>query len=106
MKKSLQEVTDYRVMSVEEAMKSLGFTWTESENSYDNITCSCGEAVECTGFIGTEVIRCNKCNKEVVDLFSPIATSNSTVGVLNIDNFEYTDAEYWIAVDGKGGIKA
>ena len=107
MKKKLQEVTDFKVMSIEEAMSSLGFTWKEEDGYYKNITCSCGEEVECIGFIGTERLICNKCNKEVVDLFSPIPTSDSTCGVLNPNDYEIEDdTKYWIAIDGKGGIKA
>ena len=107
MKKKLQEVTDYKVMSVEEAMTAVGFMWEETEDCYNNITCSCGGSIECRGFIGTESISCNKCGKEVVDLFSPIPVSNSTCTVLNPSDYDIEDGnKYWIAIDGNGGIKA
>lgn len=106
MKQNLQEITDFKVMSVEEAMKSLGFTWEEIGDCYKNITCSCGEPVICSGFIGTESLRCDKCNKEVLDLFSPIPVSNSTCGVLNPNDFEIEEGnKYWIAIDDKGSNK-
>lgn len=107
MKKKLQEVTDYKVMSAEEAMTALGFTWEDDGSGYlTNITCSCGQKAECSGFIGCESIRCNKCNKEVLDLSSPIPTGNSTVGFIDLDNYEIEDEnKYWIAIDGNGGIK-
>lgn len=107
MKNKLQEVTDYKVMSIEEAMTALGFTWEENEDCYNNITCSCGEAVKCSGFIGTERLNCDKCGKEVLDLFSPIQTSNSACTILKSSDFEIEDGnKYWIAIDGNGGIKA
>lgn len=108
MKKKLQEVTEYKVMSVEEALKALEFTYSEDDSGYlTNITCKCGAKAELSGFIGCESIRCDLCDKEVLDLSSPIPTSNSTVGLIDLDEYEVEDGlKYWIAIDGKGGIKA
>lgn len=109
MKKlKLQSITDYKVMCIKDAMDALGFTYVEDkENSrFDNICC-CGEPVECSGFFGgTERIECNKCGKYILDLFSPIQNSNSTCSIISVNDYEVEDGnKFWIAIDGKGGIK-
>lgn len=105
MKEKLQTITDFKLMEVEEAMRALGFTWDETETQYTNLTCSCGEPLQCYGFFGTENISCPKCNKYVQDMTAPTRVSNATVGMVDTDKYKIEGNKFWIAVDGKGGIK-
>lgn len=105
-KKNLQEVTDYKLMTVGDALMSLGFTWEDTSNRYENIRCSCGELAKLWGFWGCESISCETCKKEILDVSSPIVMSNSTVGIIDFEEYEPDNPQaFWIAIDGKGGIK-
>lgn len=98
-KKKLQEVTPYKVMTPEECFIALGWTYEKNEKRYDNITCPCGGELEFRGFVGTEVIECQKCKKHMVDLFSPITVSNSACAILDPRDYDYSDNRHWIAID-------
>lgn len=108
--KKLQDVTDYRVMSFQEAAESLGWNIKEDADSF-YCTCDCENSkIEYSGFFGIEVVECENCGKRVTNLFSPIQTSNSTVGILKFNEYELEKDEkgydrFWVADDGKGGIK-
>lgn len=103
-KQRLQEVTEYKVMSVKECLNALEWTYTEEENNYKNITCPCGGEMEFGGYLGTETAECLKCGKHMVDLFSPIQVSSSSCAILNPDDYELDGNRHWIVVDGNGGI--
>ena len=107
MKKNLQEVTDFKVMNIKECLDALEWNYEDNEESdtYDNISCPCGGELEFSGFLGTEVIKCNKCGKRMIDLFSPIQTGNSTATILDFNQFEITENRHWIADNKNGGIK-
>ena len=107
MKSNLQEVTDFKVMNIKECFDALGWKYNEDEESdkYVDISCPCGGELDFRGFIGTEVIECQKCGKHMVDLFSPIPVSNSTVSILNSKDYEMVENRHWIAIDGNDGIK-
>ena len=60
--------------------------------------------MEFSGFFGIEVIKCKKCGKEMVDLFSPLRTGNATAAILDDKKFKIEGNRYWIANDKKGGI--
>lgn len=110
MKQKLQEITDYKVMSFPEAANALGWKLTEDEDKI-HCTCDCAESkITYSGFFGTEVVECESCGKRITDLFSPIQKDNSTCTVLmpskfDIDKDENGYLRYWVAEDGKGGIK-
>jgi len=101
MKEKLQSVTDYKVMSFKECVKSLGWSLEENEEYYQ-ITCDCSNShIVYSGFIGTEVIRCENCGKEMTDLFSPIRAGNATCSILNPSDYEFEvdedgNGRYWI----------
>ena len=103
-KRKLQEITKYKLMDVKDCLNALGWTYTEREHFYDNIKCSCGKEVEIYGFFGAENLFCLDCGKEIVDMTSPVRTSNSTYGMIDTDKFEIEGNKYWIAKDGNGGI--
>jgi hypothetical protein len=93
-------------MNVKECLDALGWNYTnDGMGNYNNILCPCGGELEFRGFIGTEVIECQQCGKHMVDMFSPIQTSNSTCSVLNPKDYEMDDNRHWIAIDNNGGIK-
>jgi hypothetical protein len=43
------------------------------------------------GFIGTEVIECERCGKRMVDLFSPIPISSGSCSIVNPKDYEMKD---------------
>lgn len=110
MKRKLQEVTDFKVMSFKECAAALGWNVEEEADCF-KVTCDCGNShIRYSGFIGTEVIECSNCGKTMTDLFSPIPTGNSTCGILSASDFDIEKDEdgyerYWVANDTKGGIK-
>lgn len=104
-KKSIQEVTDYKVMSLLDCMQALGWTYRETETKYEDVTCSCGCKVDLGGFIGVEDLTCPNCGKQILDITSPIPTGNATVGLIDFDEYEIEGNKYWIAIDNEGGIK-
>jgi hypothetical protein len=105
MKKSLQDVTDFKVMNIKECLDSLGWTYTDDGENLNYITCPCGGELEFRGFFGTEVIECDKCGKHMVDLFSPIPVTSGSCSILNPKDYEMVENRHWIAIDGNGGIK-
>lgn len=98
--KKLQEVTDCMVMGAEGCLDALGWSYKKTEEGFNDITC-CDKLVNCSGFIGTEVLVCDVCGKEMLDLFSPIRTGNSTVTILDPKEYEYKNGEHWIAIDSQ-----
>ena len=104
-KRKIQEVTDYEVMTLIDCMKALGWQYKETDEQYENIKCSCGEDVEINGFIGVEVLSCPKCSKRILDITTPMPQSKVTVDLIDLDMYEVEEDKYWIAIDGKGGIK-
>ena len=113
MLKNLQEVTDLKIMSFYEAIKSLDWEFVSQPDDCFTVNCDCGcggSKISYSGFIGTEVIECENCGKRVVDMFSPIPISSGSCSVLNPTDFDIdVDEEgfprFWIAIDSKGGIK-
>lgn len=105
-KKPLQSVTDYKVMDIKECFDALGWDYKDGGDNYSDISCPCGGEMEFSGFVGTEVVRCKKCGKKMVDLFSPIMTGNATATILDPEKFEIEGDRHWIAIDGNGGIMA
>ena len=101
----LQEITDYKVMTAKECIDALGWSYTQKGPSFEDITCTCGKLVQISGYIGVEILECPECGKHMVNLFSPIPVSSGTCAVLSPEVYEVEDNRYWIAVDGKGGIK-
>ena len=101
----LQEITDYKVMRAKECMDALGWRYKINGDRVDDVTCTCGEQVQASGYLGIEKIECLKCGKQMVDLFSPIPSSPVGFVALNPDDYELEEGRHWIAVDGKGGIK-
>lgn len=110
MKPKLQSVTDYKVMSLMECARALNWKVEEDETKL-YFTCDCGKSeITYSGFFGTEVIECENCKKRITDLTSPIQTSNSTCSILKISEYEIEkdkdgNDRFWVADDGKGGIK-
>lgn len=110
VKKKLQDITDFKVMSFKEAVLALGWELIEEDESF-SCECNCGNSkMDYRGFIGTEVVECESCGKRITDLFSPIQTGNATCTVLRPKEFdvERDDEGYfkhWVADDDKGGIK-
>ena len=104
-KKNLQDLTDYKVMTAKECLDKLGWKYTETEKGYEDIKCSCGKEVECSGFFSTERIECPDCNKRMADMFGVLITGNSTATMLDPNDFDISDKKYWIvANDGNAGI--
>jgi hypothetical protein len=101
MKPDIQTAFNHKVMNTMEALDSLGWKYTKSENSFDDIMCSCGGELEFSGYFGTERIECKKCGKYMVNVFSPMQSSPVTVTIVNPDDYEPTDRE-WIATDKYG----
>jgi hypothetical protein len=93
---NLQDITDYKVMGVEECFDALGW-------SFDNVTCSCGTKLECSGIVYTDHIVCPTCHKRAIDLFSPLYNSGAAL-LLDCDKFEDRGKKHWIAIDNNGGI--
>lgn len=97
-------------MSFQEAAKSMGWQVETNEENFW-CTCDCGNSkISYSGFFGTEVVECENCGKRLTNLFSPKQTSNSTVAILPFKDYELEKDEngydrFWIADDGKGGIK-
>ena len=110
MKAKLQDAMKYKVMSFQEAAKALGWTVDEDSDSFSCI-CGCGESkIEYSGFFGIEVVECQSCGKRVVNCFSPMQTKPGCGAMLDFRQFEVEKDEngydkFWIADDGKGGIK-
>ncbi len=109
-KGKLQDVTPFKVMSFQEAARALKWSITEdSEGFY--CTCDCESSkITYNGFFGIEVVECENCGKRLTNLFSPIQTSNFTAAILDFKKYELEkDADgydrFWVADDGKGGIK-
>lgn len=105
-KRNLQDATDFKVMNIKECLNALGWKYTEDGDNYNDISCPCGGELEFSGFVGTEVIECQKCGKKMIDLFSPIQTGNATATILDPNNFEVIENRHWIVDDNNGGIKA
>ena len=103
----LQSVTDYKLMTVKECFAALGWSYTESGKTCENIQCSCGGGkVSCSGYFGTERLECKQCGKEMLDLFSPIQTTNNAFTVLDYQEWELDEeGRCWVAMDTDGGIK-
>lgn len=95
----LQEATDHKVMNLKECFDFLEWEYTEENEVFNDIKCSCGGELEFTGFFDTECIKCSSCKKHMIDLFSPIQTSNSTCTILNPKDFEpIEENRHWIAI--------
>lgn len=107
IKGKLQDVTDYKLMTIKECLGVLGWEYISDGDSFDNITCPCSNVdVECSGFFSTEQIECPKCGKSMTDMFSPIQVSNGLGTVLKRKEWEMDEQNrHWIAIDGSGGIK-
>ena len=84
----LQEATPNKVMNIKECLDFLSWKYTEENDRFYDMECNCGGMLEFIGFIGTEIIECQKCKKVMIDLFSPIQVSNSTCTVLNPKDFD------------------
>jgi len=107
IKGKLQDVTEYKLMTVKECLDTLGWKYITNDDMYEDITCPCSNvAVECSGFFGTEHVECPTCGKSMTDLFSPIQVTSGSCTVLYASEWEM-DAEnrHWVAIDGSGGIK-
>lgn len=72
MKKTLQEIfPEHKLMTVAECFAELGWTSEypeDDERGTGPITCDCGEAVICGGWIGTEYAHCPGCHKGMQDV--------------------------------------
>ena len=110
MKAKLQDAMKYKVMSFQEAAKALGWTVDEDSDSFSCI-CGCGDSkIEYSGFFGIEVVECQSCGKRVVNCFFFFFTKPGCGAMLDFRQFEVEKDEngydkFWIADDGKGGIK-
>lgn len=103
----LQNITDYKLMSLKECFDALGWMYVKTEDGYEEITCPCQNVpVDCSGFFGTEQIECPKCGKSMTDLFSPIQVSSGSCAVLRPSEWEMDEERrHWVANDNSGGIK-
>jgi hypothetical protein len=92
-------------MNIRECLDTLEWKYNYEDDEYKNIECSCDGELEFRGFIGIEVIECLSCGKHMIDLFSPMLTSNSTCTILNSKDFDYEEDRHWIAIDNNNGVK-
>lgn len=94
---------DVKNYTLKEALDKIGFDYKfdAEKNYFNNITCkACGQPVECSGFIGTESIVCNNCNKGLQDL-TGIITKGSVGGMLDLDNVtDFENGKVWIVGGG------
>ena len=104
-KRKIQEVTDYKVMTLADCMVALGWQYKYKDGMYEDIQCSCGGLVEANGFIVVEVLSCPVCNKKILDITAPMPHSKVTVDLIDLDMYEVEGEKFWIAIDGNGGIK-
>lgn len=103
----LQDVTEYKLMSVKECLDALSWEYAESDVGFVEITCPCEHVlVECSGFVGVDHVECPKCGKSMTDMFSPLRVSSGSCVVLDMNDWEM-DAQrrHWIANNKAGGIK-
>lgn len=104
--RNLQDITNFKVMNIKECLDALEWNYEDTgSGTYNNIACPCGGKLEFRGFIGTEIVDCQKCGKLIVNLFSPIQVSNTSCTILNPKDFDVYENRRWIAIDGNGGIK-
>ncbi len=110
MKPKLQSITDFKLMSLWECAKALNWGITEDDKTC-HFTCDCGAGkIRYSGFFKTEVIECENCGKRITDLTSPMMIGNSTCAMIKASEYELEKDEegndrFWVAEDGKGGIK-
>ncbi len=101
MKQKLQSVTDYKLMSLEECLKALNWTYNTTEDRFIDIVCDCGGELEYSGFLDTELVACKNCKKFVKNIFSPMPASNSTCVILDPSDYEIEENRFWIAANCK-----
>lgn len=112
-KKVLQNVTDFKVFSDREAVKALNWDITDC-GTFFLVACDCGGSVDDIEYSGyplmPEKIRCKKCGKYMVNLFSSYYAS--IIGQSEMLRYSDFDVEkdkrgldrYWIATNKKGKL--
>ena len=99
-KPSLQSICKYQLMTVEEGLTHLG--WTYEKNKFgncENISCPCGGSLEFSGIVGTDRVECLGCHKVLRDALGFHMLGNSYGGIIS-ENDYYLDEEgrHWMAV--------
>lgn len=74
-----------------EAAKQLGWEFEENSNGIENIKC-CEENVTVVGFLGeVSYAYCTKCGKQMQNVLGIFMISNSTAGMIDIEDIDEND---------------
>lgn len=104
VKPNLQDITDYKLMTLKECFDAVGWTYEENGSVFTNITCGCGKRATFYTFIGVESVECDACGISIKNAFSMLPTGNATCTILDPDDYIVDENRHWFAITKEGGI--
>lgn len=87
-----EKFPDIEFLTAKEAIDKNNWTYDENETKFENIKC-CEQSVEINSLLGVNYAYCEKCGKMIQDITGIHVTSNSTCGMLNLDDVDLEKEE-------------
>lgn len=102
----LTSIAHLKVYTFDEALDMLGFEYDKYNNlTYEVHKCSCGNDAYTSGFLFIEKVECQKCGKQVLNLFSDYVVPKFLPKELDWEDFNVVGQRHWVIVGSKIACK-